>query len=73
MPVVLDNDANVAALAELTHGAAQGRAEVLCITLGTGVGGGVVTGGRVLRGAHGFAAEVGHFQIDPERPDVRVR
>ena len=68
MPVVLDNDANVAALAELTHGAAQGRAEVLCITLGTGVGGGVVTGGRVLRGAHGFAAEVGHFQIDPNGP-----
>jgi glucokinase len=68
MPVALDNDANVAALAELTHGAAQGRSEVLCITLGTGVGGGIITGGRVVRGAHGFAAEVGHFQVDPEGP-----
>src|SRR5205814_1758279 len=52
-PVVVDNDANVAALGELTHGAARGHAEVLCITLGTGIGGGVITGGTVLRGAHG--------------------
>ena len=68
MPVALDNDANVAALAELVHGAAQGRAEVLCITLGTGVGGGIITRGQVLRGAYGFAAEVGHFQVDPNGP-----
>jgi glucokinase len=68
LPVVLDNDANVAALAELVHGAAQGRDDVLCITLGTGVGGGVITRGQVVRGAHGFAAEVGHFQIDPDGP-----
>jgi glucokinase len=68
MAVVLDNDANVAALAELVHGSARGREEVLCITLGTGVGGGVITRGQVLRGAHGFAAEVGHFQIDPNGP-----
>lgn len=68
MPVVLDNDANVAVLAELVHGAARGRREVLCITLGTGVGGGIVTRGQVLRGAHGFGAEIGHFQIDPNGP-----
>jgi glucokinase len=68
MPVALDNDANVAALAEVVHGAAQGYEEVLCITLGTGVGGGIITRGEVLRGAHGFAAEVGHFQVDPNGP-----
>jgi glucokinase len=68
MPVVLDNDANVAALAELTHGVARGQQEVLCITLGTGVGGGIVTRGQILRGAHGFGAEVGHFQVDPNGP-----
>jgi glucokinase len=68
MPVALDNDANVAALAELVHGAARGRLEVLLITLGTGVGGGIVTRGQVLRGAHGFGAEIGHFQVDPNGP-----
>jgi glucokinase len=68
VPVVVDNDANVAALAELAHGAARGRSEVLCITLGTGVGGGVITRGEVLRGAHGFGAEIGHFQVDPDGP-----
>jgi len=67
-PVVVDNDANVAVAAELVHGAARGSTEVLLITLGTGVGGGVVTRGEVLRGAHGFAAEIGHFQVDPAGP-----
>lgn len=68
MPVVLDNDANVAAVGELAHGAARGLQEVLLITLGTGVGGGIVTRGQVLRGAHGFGAEIGHFQVDPGGP-----
>jgi glucokinase len=67
-PAVVDNDANVAVVAELVHGAARGSTEVLLITLGTGVGGGVVTRGEVLRGAHGFAAEIGHFQVDPDGP-----
>lgn len=67
-PVVVDNDANVAVVAELVHGAARGCSEALLITLGTGVGGGVVTRGEVLRGAHGFAAEIGHFQVDPFGP-----
>jgi glucokinase len=67
-PVVVDNDANVAVVAELVHGAARGCSEALLITLGTGVGGGVVTRGEVLRGAHGFAAEIGHFQVDPQGP-----
>jgi glucokinase len=68
MRVALDNDANVAALGELAHGAARGCSEVLVITLGTGIGGGIVTRGAVLRGAHGFGAEIGHFQVDPDGP-----
>ncbi len=68
LPTAVDNDGNVAALAELVHGAARGRSEVLVITLGTGIGGGIVTGGQVSHGAHGLAAEIGHFQVDPEGP-----
>jgi glucokinase len=68
-PVVVDNDANVAALAELTHGAARGYDNLLLVTLGTGIGGGVVVGGKVMRGAHGFGAEIGHFQVDPNGPE----
>jgi glucokinase len=68
MPVVVDNDANAAVAGELEHGAARGYRDVLLITLGTGIGGGVVSGGTVLRGAHGFAAEIGHFQVDPHGP-----
>jgi glucokinase len=67
-PVVVDNDANVAARAELVHGAAKGIDDFLLVTLGTGVGGGVVVDGEVLRGAHGFGAEIGHFQVDPNGP-----
>ncbi len=67
-PVVVDNDANVAALAELEHGAARGHRDVLVVTLGTGVGGGILSDGKIFRGAHGFAAEIGHFQVDPKGP-----
>ncbi len=68
MPVIVDNDANVAAYGELVHGAALGVSEALMITLGTGIGGGVIVGGQVFRGRHGFAAEVGHFQIEADGP-----
>jgi len=68
MDVRVDNDANVAALGELVHGAARGCSDVVLVTLGTGVGGGIVVNGAVLRGGHGFGAEVGHFQIDPDGP-----
>jgi glucokinase len=67
-PVAVDNDANAAAYGELLHGAARGARYALVITLGTGIGGGIIARGRVIRGAHGFAAEVGHFQIDPHGP-----
>lgn len=68
MPAVVDNDANAAVAGEIEHGVARGKRDVLLITLGTGVGGGVVIDGRVLRGANGFGAEVGHFQVDPDGP-----
>ena len=68
LPTIVDNDANAAAWGELAHGAARGMLDALVITLGTGIGGGIVSDGRVLRGAHGFAAEIGHFTVDPEGP-----
>ncbi len=64
VPVTLDNDANCAVVAEATIGAAVGRDEVLLVTLGTGIGGGILTGGRLLRGARGFAGEPGHMMVD---------
>lgn len=63
LPASLANDGNCAVLGEFWAGAAQGYTDVLGVTLGTGVGGGVITGGRLLEGAHGFAGELGHFPI----------
>jgi glucokinase len=68
VPVVVDNDANVAALGEVLHGAGRGYREVLVVTLGTGIGGGLVINGKVHRGGYGLAAEIGHFQVDPDGP-----
>lgn len=68
LPVLVENDANVAAWGEYCHGALRGHRHGLLVTLGTGVGGGIITGGRLLRGAHGFGAELGHWQFDPSGP-----
>lgn len=68
VPVAVDNDANAAGWGELTHGAATGVSDGLVVTLGTGVGGAILLDGRVYRGAHGFAAEIGHWQLDPRAP-----
>lgn len=68
LPVVVDNDANCHAVAEQRAGAARGAQDALVITLGTGVGGGIISGGRLLRGAHGFAGEPGHMVVDPSGP-----
>lgn len=65
LPAVLDNDANVAALGEALFGAGRGEDHFALVTLGTGIGGGIVIDGRVLRGADGFAAEVGHLLVQP--------
>ncbi|MHB8219689.1 MAG: ROK family protein [Acidimicrobiales bacterium] len=67
-PVVLENDANCAALAELRIGAVRGSHDALVVTLGTGIGGGIVRGDRVLVGASGFAGEIGHMVVDPSGP-----
>jgi glucokinase len=65
VPVFVDNDANCAALAE-AH--ILGEDDLVMLTLGTGVGGGIVTGGKTFRGAHGLGAELGHFTINPDGP-----
>ena len=67
--VVVDNDANAMALGEAWRGVAKGLDSMICFTLGTGVGGGIVLGGKIWRGALGMAGEVGHITIDPEGPD----
>ncbi len=64
----VDNDANVTAVAELVHGAGRGRKNFICLTLGTGVGGGIVVNGEIYRGAHGLAGEVGHMTLDLDGP-----
>ena len=65
-PVLLDNDATCAAHAEATYGAGRGAASMLLVTLGTGIGGGLVLDGRVWRGHHGMAGEFGHMQVVPD-------
>lgn len=64
-PVILENDANAAAMGEMWLGAARGCRDVVSVTLGTGVGGGMVLGGQLWRGAHGAAGEIGHTTVDP--------
>jgi glucokinase len=66
--VVVDNDANCAAVAEQAAGAARGAQEALVVTLGTGIGAGIITGGHLLRGANGFAGEPGHMVVEPSGP-----
>lgn len=68
-PVFVDNDANVAALAEMIAGAARGRRNLVLLTLGTGVGSGIVIDGRIFAGSHHVGAELGHLcvQMDGEQ------
>ncbi len=67
-PVILENDANAAALGENWLGAAKGMDDMCMITLGTGVGGGIVLGGRIWHGMTGMAGELGHMTVDPNGP-----
>jgi len=69
LPCVVDNDANAAGWGEYRFGAARGHDHVLLVTVGTGIGGALVIGGRLERGAHGFAAEIGHFIVEPNGPE----
>jgi glucokinase len=68
IPVFIDNDANVAALAEHRFGAAMGTRDAVMLTIGTGVGGGVIIGGDLYRGSSGAASEPGHMVIDFDGP-----
>jgi glucokinase len=65
VPVAVTNDANAAALGEMLYGAAKGMKDFIVITLGTGVGSGIVAGGDLIYGADGFAGEIGHTIYDP--------
>ncbi len=67
-PVRIDNDATCATEAEWLLGAGRGERELLLVTLGTGIGGGIVAGGALQRGEHGFAGEIGHMVVDPDGP-----
>src|SRR5207237_6877509 len=69
VPVAVENDATCAGWGERTHGAGRGADDVIVVTLGTGIGGGIVSGGRLLLGASGFAGEVGHMVVDPDGPE----
>jgi glucokinase len=68
LPVFLDNDGNVAALAEYLYGAAEGKPNTVMLTVGTGIGGGLVLGGEIYRGASGAGAELGHTVIQADGP-----
>jgi glucokinase len=68
LPTFVDNDANVAALAEQLYGAARGTQNSVLLTLGTGIGGGLVLGGEIYRGSIGAGAELGHMSIEMDGP-----
>ncbi|MEW5758177.1 MAG: ROK family protein [Candidatus Omnitrophota bacterium] len=67
-PVYIDNDSNLAALAEYKFGAAKNTTSSICVTLGTGVGGGIIINGKIYRGYNYAAGEVGHIPIDQDGP-----
>ena len=66
--MVVDNDATCAVIGEWVYGAAAGATDAVVVTLGTGIGGGLIVNGRVARGALGFAGEIGHMVVDPSGP-----
>ena len=67
-PVIVENDANAAAYGEWMRGAGRGMRQFVCLTLGTGVGGGIVINGALYRGSTGFAGEIGHAVILADGP-----
>jgi glucokinase len=73
LPVFVDNDARCFSLAETRMGAGKGQDTVVGITLGTGVGGGIVVGGKLVHGSHGFAGEIGHMLLVPGKPPFATK
>jgi glucokinase len=69
LPVIVDNDANAAVWGERTFGAARGLDHVVLLTLGTGIGSGFISDGRLVRGSTGAGAEFGHTVVDPKGPE----
>ena len=69
VPVEVDNDATCAAVAEWKTGAGRGADDLVVVTLGTGIGGGIIAGGALIRGANGFTGEIGHMVVDPDGPE----
>lgn len=67
-PAILENDANAAAVGEMWQGAGRGAATIICVTLGTGVGGGIILDGELWRGIDGSAGEIGHIGVEPTGP-----
>jgi len=63
VPVIVDNDANAAALGEMWNGAGKGVSHLICLTLGTGIGGGIIINGDIYQGANGCAGEIGHMTV----------
>jgi glucokinase len=68
LTVIVDNDATCAAAGEMAFGAARNVANAVVVTLGTGIGGGVIANGKLMRGEHGFAGEFGHIVVAPDGP-----
>ena len=66
LPVVIENDANAAAWGEAKFGAGKNQNHMMMLTVGTGIGGGIVVNGALYRGAYGIAAEFGHMRVVPE-------
>jgi glucokinase len=69
VPAIMDNDANVGALGEGFHGAGRGHSPLFYMTLSTGIGGGILIDGKVLRGPDSYAGEIGHMTLVPDGPD----
>lgn len=68
VPVIVENDANAAAVGERWKGAGRGVDNLLCLTLGTGIGGGIILNGKLVHGADGMAGELGHITVIPDGP-----
>lgn len=69
LPAEVGNDANVAALGEMWQGGGEGETNIVMVTLGTGVGGGVITGGKIVVGTHGAGGEIGHLCVNYEETE----
>lgn len=69
LPVRAGNDANVAALGEMWQGGGKGYQDVVMVTLGTGVGGGIIVGGKIISGSHGYGGEIGHILMNPHEEE----